>query len=39
MLSNPAALSGAIVVGAVGRGAFVCGKRRALWKPMAVGGT
>ena len=37
MLPTPGSLFGAIVVGAIGMGAFVFGKRRGLAKPMLIG--
>jgi hypothetical protein len=37
MFSNPAALFASMLFGAVGLGAFVYGKKLALWKPMVIG--
>ena len=37
MFSNPAALVGSLLFGAIGLGAFMYGKRMVLWKPMVVG--
>ena len=37
MFSSPAALFGSLVFGAIGLGAFIYGKRMALWKPMVIG--
>jgi len=37
VFSNPAALFGSILFGAIGLAAFIYGKRIALWKPMAIG--
>ena len=37
MFSNPAALFGSLMFGAVGLGAFIYGRKLALWKPMTIG--
>lgn len=37
MFSSPAALFGSLMFGAVGMGAFIYGKKMALWKPMVIG--
>ncbi len=37
MFSNPAALFGSILFGAIGLAAFIYGKRMVLWKPMVIG--
>jgi hypothetical protein len=37
MFSSPAALLGSVLFGAVGLGAFIYGKRMALYKPMVIG--
>ena len=38
MFSNPSALLGSLLFGAVGFVAFMYGKKMALWKPMVFGG-
>ena len=38
MFSNPAALFGSVLFGAVGFVAFIYGKKMVLWKPMVFGG-
>ena len=37
MFSNPTALLGSVLFGAVGLGAFMYGKRMVLYKPMVIG--
>ncbi len=37
VFSNPSALIGSLLFGAVGFVAFVYGKKMALWKPMVIG--
>ena len=37
MFSSPAALFGSLMFGAIGMGAFIYGKKMALWKPMVIG--
>jgi hypothetical protein len=37
MFSNPTALFGSILFGAVGLGAFIYGRKLVLWKPMVFG--
>lgn len=38
MFSNPAALFGSLLFGAIGLGAFMYGRKMVLWKPMVLGG-
>ena len=38
MFSNPSALLGSLLFGAVGFVAFMYGKKMALWTPMVIGG-
>jgi hypothetical protein len=37
VFSSPAALFGSLMFGALGMGAFIYGKKMALWKPMVIG--
>lgn len=37
MFSNPSALFGSLLFGAIGLAAFVYGKKMALWTPMVIG--
>jgi hypothetical protein len=37
MFSNPAALLGSLLFGAIGLGAFMYGKKMVLYKPMIIG--
>ncbi|MEO8305456.1 MAG: hypothetical protein ABI724_15165 [Betaproteobacteria bacterium] len=37
MFSSPADLFGSLMFGALGMGAFIYGKKMALWKPMVIG--
>jgi hypothetical protein len=39
VFSNPSALFGSLLFGAIGLGAFMYGKRMVLWKPMVMGVT
>jgi hypothetical protein len=37
MFSDPAALFGSLLFGAIGLGAFMYGRKLVLWKPMVLG--
>lgn len=37
MFSNPSALFGTLLFGAIGLAAFIYGKRMVLWKPLVIG--
>ena len=37
MFSNPSALFGSLLFGAIGLAVFVYGKKMVLWKPMVIG--